>query len=85
MPTLVYDSVAKMPKTKFLLQGVVHDNHLALLRSLLSLPEPQMIVLSTAFMTKAGLSILQDAIEPIAELTTVFAGIRNGINFGAGT
>lgn len=68
-----------MPKTKFLLQGVVHDNHMALLRSLLSLPEPQTIVLSTAFMTKAGLSILQDAIEPIAESTTVFAGIRNGI------
>ncbi len=38
-----------------------------------------MIVLSTAFMTKAGLSILQDTIEPIAESTTVFAGIRNGI------
>ena len=38
-----------------------------------------MIVLSTAFMTKAGLSILQDAIEPIAASTTVFAGIRNGI------
>ena len=68
-----------MPNTKFLLQGVVCDNHLALLGGLLSLPEPQMIVLSTAFMTKAGLSILQDAIEPIAESTTVYAGIRNGI------
>lgn len=68
-----------MPTTNFLLQGVTPDNHLNSLKWLLSLPDPETIVLSTAYMTKAGLSTLRDAIEPVATSTTLFAGIRNGI------
>lgn len=64
---------------KFILQAITEENHLTAVRQLLSIPDPQQIIFSIAFMTEGGLSILEDALKPIADRTTIFAGIRNGI------
>ena len=64
---------------KILLQGVTPDTHLVAVRNLLRIPDPDRIVISVAFLNEAGLSMLQDALAPVAERTTIIVGIRNGI------
>ncbi len=62
-----------------LLQGVTQDSHLAAVRRLLQIPCPKKIVISVGFMSESGLVALESALSPIANLTTMIAGVRNGI------
>jgi HKD family nuclease len=65
--------------SKIIFQGVTADNHLDEVRELLAVPNPKRVIISTAFMNSAGFSLLQDVLKPLAGVTTVLAGIRNGI------
>ena len=72
-----------MTKT-LLLQGVTQDNHLATVRCLLRIPSPERVIISVGFMNEGGLVALETALAPIAEQTTIVAGIRNGITSAQG-
>ena len=67
-----------------LFQGITHDGHVAAVRNLLRIPEPQRIIMCVAFLSESGLAILNDALAPVAAQTTVLAGIRNGITSAQG-
>lgn len=67
-----------------LFQGVTPETHLAALRHVLALPAPQEIIFSTAFMNRAGLAQIREALQPVAGVTTIIAGIRNGITSAQG-
>lgn len=69
---------------KILFQGVTPETHLAAVRHVLALPEPQEIIFSTAFMNRGGLAQIQEALLPVAGVTTIIAGIRNGITSAQG-
>ena len=77
-------SSPEMPTTAFLLQGVTQDNHLAEVRQLIQIPDPERIILCIAFMNEAGVVALEEALSPVADRTTVLAGIRNGITSAQG-
>ena len=68
-----------MPPQTMLLQGVTQDNHLAAVRNMLRIPNPERVIMSVGFMNEGGLLALEAALSPVAELTTIVAGIRNGI------
>ena len=70
--------------TSLLFQGVTQDNHLAIVRHLLQIPEPERIIFSVGFMNEGGLVALETALSPIAEHTTIVTGIRNGITSAQG-
>ena len=67
-----------------LFQGVTPDDHLAAVRSILGIPNPQRIIMCVAFLNESGLTILNDALVPVAARTTILAGIRNGITSAQG-
>ena len=67
-----------------LLQGVTPDSHLDAIKYILGIVHPEQIILSVAFMTESGLSILQEALAPVAKKTTVVTGIRNEITSAQG-
>lgn len=54
------------------------------MRYLLAIPEPQEIIFSTAFLNRGGLLQIREALEPVASVTTIIAGIRNGITSAQG-
>lgn len=64
---------------RFLLQAVNNEDHLTPAREVFGLHALQTATISTAFMTASGLSLLQGVLEPIAERTRIFVGIRNGV------
>ena len=64
---------------RFLLQAVNNEDHLAAGQEVFGLDAVQMATISTAFMTASGLSLLESVLEPIAEKTRIFVGIRNGV------
>ncbi|MBO9464138.1 phospholipase D family protein [Tropicibacter sp. R15_0] len=64
---------------KFILQAVNGEDHLAPAREVFTLDELQAATISTAFMTASGLSLLQGVLEPVADRTRLFVGIRNGV------
>jgi hypothetical protein len=70
--------------SKILFQGITPENHLAAVRHVLAIPEPQEIIFSTAFMNRGGLLQIREALEPVAAVTTIIAGIRNGITSAQG-
>ncbi len=63
----------------FLLQAVQNEDHLTPAREVFGVAELDCAIISTAFMTARGLSLLQAVLEPIADRTRLFVGIRNGI------
>lgn len=65
--------------TRFLLQAVTDEDHLTPAREVFGLDGLQSAIVSTAFMTASGLSLLQGVLEPVAERTRIFVGIRNGV------
>lgn len=69
---------------KILFQGITPETHLAAVRDVLMINDPQDIILSTAFMNQGGLLQIQDALRPVAAATTIIAGIRNGITSAQG-
>ena len=68
----------------FLLQGVTQDNHLDAITDLLQIPDPEKVIICVGFMTESGLVALESALRPVAERTTIIAGIRNGITSAQG-
>jgi len=64
---------------RFLLQAVNNEDHLAPAREVFGLAGLQSAVISTAFMTAAGVSLLEGVLQPIAARTRIFVGIRNGV------
>lgn len=74
---------ARMAK-KILFQGVTPETHLTAVRHVLALPAPQEIIFSTAFMNRGGLAQIREALLPVAGVTTIIAGIRNGITSAQG-
>jgi HKD family nuclease len=71
-------------KKSILFQGVTSETHLEAVRHLLALPNPEEIIFSTAFMNRGGLLQIRAALEPVAGVTTIIAGIRNGITSAQG-
>ena len=65
--------------TRFLLQAVNNEDHLSPAREVFGLADLQTAAISTAFMTAAGLSLLEGVLQPIAARTRIFVGIRNGV------
>lgn len=70
--------------SRLLFQGITPENHLAAVRYVLSIDEPDEIIFSTAFMNRGGLQQIREALEPAAAVTTIIAGIRNGITSAQG-
>ena len=64
---------------RFLLQAVNDENHLTPAREVFGMADLLSATISTAFMTESGLSLLQSVLEPIADRTRIFVGIRNGV------
>ena len=73
-----------MPPIMFLMQGVTQDNHLTVVRQLIQIADPERIILCIAFMNEAGVVALEEALSPVADRTTIIAGIRNGITSAQG-
>ncbi len=69
---------------RILLQGVTADNHLTAVREILAIPNPERVIISAAFVTEGGFTVLSDALAPVAAQTTILAGIRNGITSAQG-
>lgn len=69
---------------KILFQGVTPETHLEAVQHVLALPAPEEIIFSTAFMNRGGLAQIRDALLPVAGVTTIIAGIRNGITSAQG-
>ena len=63
----------------FILQAVADENHASAVNNLLSSGASDKFIVSTAFMTEAGLSLIGGALSSVADKTEIFVGIRNGI------
>jgi HKD family nuclease len=70
--------------SKFILQGVTADSHLDEVRDTFQLAGIERVIISVAFLNERGFALLADLLKPVADKTTVFAGIRNGITSGQG-
>ena len=68
-----------MAKQKFLLQGFSTKNHLNAVTRLFELPNIEKVIVSVAFLTKAGVDLLSTELSSMGSKTDVFAGIRNDI------
>jgi hypothetical protein len=64
---------------RFLLQAVNNEDHLTPAREVFGLNDLASATISTAFMTASGLSLLTGVLQPIADRTRIFVGIRNGV------
>ena len=71
-------------KKTILLQGVTQDNHLNAVKYILGIAHAKRVIISVAFMKESGLSILHEALAPVAEQTTIVTGIRNEITSAQG-
>lgn len=69
---------------RVVLQGVTADTHRAALRDLLALPGCTRAIVSTAFLTRGGVSQVADLLTAVAPVATVIAGIRNGLTSAQG-
>lgn len=63
----------------FILQAVADENHASAVNKLLASNSSDRFIVSTAFMTEAGLSLISETLAPVAKKTEIFVGIRNGI------
>jgi len=68
-----------MATKTILFQGVTADNHLTAVKQILAIPNAERVIISAAFVTEGGLTVLTDELAPVAAQTTILAGIRNGI------
>ena len=64
---------------RFLLQAANDEDHLTPAREVFGLDALVSATVSTAFMTESGLALLAGVLEPIADRTRIFVGIRNGV------
>ncbi len=68
-----------MAKIKLIIQAVTASNHADAILALLSVPEPNQVLVSVAFVREGGLDVVEEAIKPLAKHTKFFVGIRNDI------
>lgn len=71
-------------KNTLILQGVTKESHFDAVRSVFSMPDPERALISVAYLTKRGFQLVEDTVLHMAEKTTVFAGIRNGVTTAQG-
>ena len=64
---------------RFILQAVRDEDHIGTVKEMFNMPDFQSAAVSTAFMTSSGVSLIQEALAPVAQQTTLFVGVRNGI------
>lgn len=64
---------------KFILQAATSENHFMEILNLLEIDAPKQIIVSTAYMSKAGLVTITDGLKDVAHITKIFVGIRNGV------
>lgn len=64
---------------KFILQGLTPQNHVSAVADLVQVDGVELVLLSVAFVSSAGVQLIANHLKPHADKTTVFAGIRNGI------
>lgn len=69
----------ELMEKRFILQGITTETHRFAMKHVLEIPDPLEITLSTAFITRGGLVQIRSSLAPVAEVTTIIAGIRNGI------
>lgn len=67
-----------------LFQGITPDDHLAAVRNILGIPDPQRIIMCVAFLNESGLTILNDALAPVAAQTTILSRHTKRNHIGAG-
>ena len=63
----------------FILQAVTERNHVTAINGLLAADGLKNFIVSTAFMTEAGVSIIEERLKPVSSDTVIFVGIRNGV------
>lgn len=63
----------------YILQAVTNADHAKHLNNILDHSDTIKVILSTAFMTERGLSLIESTLSAVASQATVFAGVRNGI------
>lgn len=68
-----------MIQKKFLLQGFTAETHLVAIEHLFACPNLERVILSVAFVNKAGVELIASQIENAIPRVEVFAGIRNQI------
>ena len=68
-----------MASQSFILQGVTEDNHLDEVKKLIQLEAADRIIISVAFMNKAGFSLIEDLVKKHSAHLYMFVGIRNAI------
>jgi len=69
-----------MAKLKLIIQAITSRTHADEIRHLLALSDPQVIVMSVAFVRQAGLLAIEKSMKPWFKKTKVFVGIRNDIS-----
>ena len=67
------------PMKHFILQAATSENHVDALNKLLSAKKPERVIISTAFMSAAGISLIEDAAKSASQKLEIYVGIRNGI------
>lgn len=68
-----------MARAEFLLQAVGNTNHATVVRELFRRVRVDTAIVSVGFAREAGVAAIEEAIRPIARVTTFFVGIRNDI------
>lgn len=68
-----------MTRSRFLFQAITTQTHYSALKELFTLHNPTKIIISSAFITEAGLSLFSSELAALSAKVTIFAGIRNGI------
>ena len=68
----------------FILQAVTRSSHGDLLKEFLGKAATQTATISTAFLTRGGVGMLESELKGLGEKATVYVGIRNGITTAEG-
>ncbi len=68
-----------MTSLAIILQGITAANHLSVLRQRLQAEKGGKVLLSVAFVSEAGVALLEPQLSAIASQATVYCGIRNEI------
>jgi HKD family nuclease len=69
---------------KFILQGFTPQNHVSAFADVVQIDAVEVVLISVAFVSSAGVQLISEHIRPHSSKTTVFAGIRNGITSAQG-
>lgn len=73
-----------MATARFLLQGFRPGTHREALTWVLACPGVEKAILGVAFVRRSGVSLVAGEIGAVADKTSVFAGIRNGVTSAQG-